>query len=227
MCVSYPILPRHSVEQKSWICKVFRKASAVVAISAHRLCPEKGAGIGLTAVLASLGGAAVVATDGSSEAVQLIQTNVQANLDAEQSARVRTERLDWMAIVQGADEGSGSAKDLARMRLADAGVFGKFDIVVCSALGYVQVPIFHALLGILDLVTSRHTTVIWGAGKEGTIHLNKSWNHEEKAVELDKAFKILSELGPSRPAHLNLYELRRRPSWRGAPIFRTAPDPFT
>ena len=34
-----------------------------------------------------------------------------------------------------------------------------------------------------------------------------------------QAFRILNDLGRDRPSHLNLFELRRRPSWRGAPVF--------
>eukprot|EP00439_Symbiodinium_sp_Y106_P083589 s855_g23.t2 len=180
---------------------------------------ELGAGIGLAAITATLAGAKVVATDGSSEAVQLMQRNIEANLDSEQAARIRPVRLDWTTIVQGADVDPTPVRKLAVQRLRDAGLSGTFDVVVCAALGYVPVQIFHALLGILDLITDKDTILFWGAGKDFSLHLNQSWNHDEKAVEMDKAFRILNDLGPDRPSHLNLFELRRRPSWRGAPVF--------
>ncbi|CAE7754534.1 eef1akmt3 [Symbiodinium pilosum] len=184
---------------------------------------ELGAGIGLAAILATLHGAIVVATDASGEAVQLIRRNINTNLDSGQAAKIHPLRLDWTGIIGGSDldpdVGPMSRKALARQRLNDAGVTGNFDIVVCAALGYVEVLTFHSLLGILDLTTDKDTTVLWGAGKEATIHLNRSWNHDEKAVALAKAFKIVTELGDDRPPHLNLYELRRRASWREAPVF--------
>ena len=191
---------------------------------------ELGAGIGLAAILASLAGASVVATDASNQSVQLIRKNVRTNLGDQ--GRITALALNWTQIVNFEDPSldaldARSRKELARKRLADARVPGHFDIVVCAALGYVPVSTFHALLGILDLTTDKKTIVLWGAGKEATIHLNKSWNRDEKAVELAKAFKVQSELGDDRPSHqshLNLFELRRRASWRGAPIFhRTAP----
>ncbi|CAE7230716.1 METTL21A [Symbiodinium natans] len=182
---------------------------------------ELGAGIGLAAITAALGGAHVLATDGSGDAVQLMKRNIQANLDREQATRIRPIRLDWTTIiVQGADMEPGPKKEAAMRRLMEAGVSGPFDIVVCAALGYVQIQVFHALLGILDLVTNKETIVFWGAGKDSTINLNKSWNRDEMSVEMDKAFMILSEAGSNRPAHLNLYELRRRATWEGAPVFR-------
>ena len=78
----------------------------------------------------------------------------------------------------------GPKKEAAMRRLMEAGVSGPFDIVVCAALGYaawcqlvpkqhncrssstqlshslspchqVQIQVFHALLGILDLVTNK------------------------------------------------------------------------
>ncbi|CAE7206308.1 mettl21a [Symbiodinium necroappetens] len=180
---------------------------------------ELGAGIGLAAITATLAGAKVVATDGSSEAVQLMQRNIAANLDNEQAARIRPLHLDWTTIVQGADMDPQPVKKLAMQRLSDAGVSGTFDVVVCAALGYVSVQTFHALLGILDLLTDKDTILFWGAGKDFSLHLNQSRNHDEKAVEMDKAFRILNDLGRDRPSHLNLFELRRRPSWRGAPVF--------
>lgn len=187
---------------------------------------ELGAGIGLAAIFASLAGASVVATDASNQAVQLIRKNIQANLgDRGRITALPALRLDWTQIVNPSLDPS-SRKERARQKLAEAGVSGHFDIVVCAALGYVPISTFHALLGILDLTTDQKTTVLWGAGKEATIHLNnlkllnQSFKHDQKAVELAKAFKVSKELGEDRPPHLNLFELRRRASWREAPVFQ-------
>jgi hypothetical protein len=135
--------------------------------------------------------------------------------------------LDWTQIVDlNPSLDPSSRKERARQELAEAGVSGHFDIVVCAALGYVPISTFHALLGILDLTTDQKTTVLWGAGKEATIHLNnlkllnQSFKHDQKAVELAKAFKVSKELGEDRLPHLNLFELRRRASWREAPVFQ-------
>ena len=186
---------------------------------------ELGAGIGLAAIFASLAGASVVATDASDQAVQLIHQNIQANLGDQ--GRITALRLDWTQIVDlNPRLDPRSRKERARQKLAEAGVSGPFDMVVCAALGYVPISTFHALLGILDLTTDQKTTVVWGAGKEATIHLNNlkllnhSFQHDQKAVELAKAFKVFKELGEDRPPHLNLFELRRRGSWREAPVFR-------
>mmetsp|Transcript_76731 Transcript_76731/g.211982 ORF Transcript_76731/g.211982 Transcript_76731/m.211982 type:complete len:386 (+) Transcript_76731:130-1287(+) len=199
---------------------------------------ELGAGIGLLSLVAALGGAeSVTATDASSRALALIRRNARNALPAGRRRALAARRLDWTNVSrQAAGAGAAravavgpprtaphSARELGWQALRRAGVQGPaFDVVICSALGYVPPRVFRSLLCVLDLITSSKTLVLWGGGASSTNDLNASRSREagafdERTAALLQGFRIVD-----RARGLDLvmpefrsYKLRRREDWRG------------
>ncbi|CAK9067646.1 unnamed protein product [Durusdinium trenchii] len=183
---------------------------------------ELGAGIGLLSIMAALGGAAeVVSTDASWSSVGLIERNAQYTHTRGVRGAVAARQLDWANVT------NMQSERLARRRLQDLQIGpGPFDVVICSALGYVKLTTFKALLCILDLVTDQQSLLLWGGGGSSTNDLNVSaaWptrggRKDEKLQLLLEAFRIAG-----RPFHLGgegalkdfkSFKLRRRSRWPG------------
>eukprot|EP00913_Durusdinium_trenchii_P006570 g6173.t1 len=129
---------------------------------------ELGAGIGLLSIMAALGGAAeVVSTDASWSSVGLIERNAQYTHTRGVRGAVAARQLDWANVT------NMQSERLARRRLQDLQIGpGPFDVVICSALGYVKLTTFKALLCILDLVTDQQSLLLWGGGGSSTNDLN-------------------------------------------------------
>ncbi|CAK9016830.1 RNase H domain-containing protein [Durusdinium trenchii] len=150
---------------------------------------ELGAGIGLLSIMAALGGAAeVVSTDASWSSVGLIERNAQYTHTRGVRGAVAARQLDWANVT------NMQSERLARRRLQDLQIGpGPFDVVICSALGYVKLTTFKALLCILDLVTDQQSLLLWGGGGSSTNDLNVSAAWPTRGGRKDEKLQLLLE----------------------------------
>jgi len=200
----------------------------------NRRVLELGAGVGLLAVMSALGGAKqVVATDYSGEAVRLIRKNLALGLGDRAASRHVAWQMDWMNISEHirrtADKSTSHERRAAGLSaLQNHYILPPFDVVVCSALGYVKGKAFEALLCVLDLVVTKGTVLLWGGGVAG---LGGGPNEFGDSPESDKhekfkdAFNVEERMdamhaGYTREPGFMIYKLSRRSDWEGCSLIR-------
>eukprot|EP00933_Yihiella_yeosuensis_P015221 TRINITY_DN13350_c0_g1_i2.p1 TRINITY_DN13350_c0_g1~~TRINITY_DN13350_c0_g1_i2.p1 ORF type:complete len:332 (+),score=44.27 TRINITY_DN13350_c0_g1_i2:45-1040(+) len=160
---------------------------------------ELGCGVGLMSLFAASQGAQVTATDGSPRALRIARKNAEANLPESMFwSRLTFRQLQW--------EKAQSVEALKGL-----GVFGPYQLILCSALMYVPADKFRLLLRLLSLVTDSNSEILWGGGIV---------NHDEEKELLWKSlmqcFEVVEEIDTYKAGHtqiegdLNIKRLRRR-----------------
>jgi len=144
---------------------------------------ELGAGIGLLSIHMASRGGAVVATDGSTRALEIAQTNAKANLPETTFWNLLTWRQVRWQDVQSLEDARA------------VGLHPPFQLVVCSALMYVPTQLMMHLIKLLWVCTDSSSEVFWGSGIVNQPAAEERWSL------LLQCFEVLEQVDAVAQGH--------------------------